>query len=41
MRERVVYLARGIAKALQWDVEKGAEWDRTGAVYSVNTVCGY
>jgi len=39
VRERVDLLARGLAKELGWQPNKGTEWDKVIGVFSVNTVC--
>ncbi|KNG82891.1 AMP dependent CoA ligase [Aspergillus nomiae NRRL 13137] len=36
--ERVDYLARALAKEFNWTPNKGTEWDKTVAVFSVNTI---
>lgn len=36
--ERVDYLARGLAKELNWGVNEGTEWDKVLGIFSVNTV---
>jgi acyl-CoA synthetase (AMP-forming)/AMP-acid ligase II len=38
VRERVEHLARGLAKELGFQPNKGSEWDKVIAVFSVNTV---
>ena len=38
VKERVDYLARGLAKEFGWHPNKGSEWDKVIAVFSVNTV---
>jgi len=38
VRERVDFLARGLAKELGWQPNQGTEWDKVIAVFSVNTV---
>ncbi|CAI6302927.1 unnamed protein product [Periconia digitata] len=38
VRERVDYLARGLAKELGWSPNSGSEWDKTIGVFSVNTL---
>ncbi|KAL7770438.1 hypothetical protein CFE70_000372 [Pyrenophora teres f. teres 0-1] len=38
VNERVDYLARGLAKELGFDPNKGSEWDKVIAVFSVNTI---
>ncbi|RMZ73624.1 phenylacetyl- ligase [Pyrenophora seminiperda CCB06] len=38
VQERVDYLARGLAKELDFDPNKGTEWDKVIAVFSVNTI---
>lgn len=38
VRERVDYLARGLSKELGFDPNKGSEWDKVIAVFSLNTV---
>ncbi|KAF2015659.1 acetyl-CoA synthetase-like protein [Aaosphaeria arxii CBS 175.79] len=38
VKERVDYLARGLAKELGWEPNKGSEWDKVIAVFSVNTL---
>jgi hypothetical protein len=38
VKERVDYLARGLAKELGISSNKGTEWDKVIAVFSVNTV---
>ena len=40
VKERVDYLARGLAKELGWQPNAGSEWDKVIAVFSVNTVRG-
>lgn len=38
VKERVEYLARGLAKEMGWAPNQGSEWDKVVAVFSVNTV---
>lgn len=38
IKERVDYLARGLAKELGFRPNEGSEWDKVIAVFSVNTV---
>ena len=38
VKERVDFLARGLAKELGWRPNQGTEWDKVIAVFSVNTV---
>jgi len=38
VKERVDYLARGLAKELGFHPNKGSEWDKVIAVFSVNTL---
>jgi hypothetical protein len=38
VKDRVDFLARGLAKELGFDPNKGSEWDKVIAVFSVNTV---
>ncbi|KAF2636326.1 acetyl-CoA synthetase-like protein [Massarina eburnea CBS 473.64] len=38
VRDRVDYLARGLAKELGWQSNKGTEWDKIVGVFSVNTL---
>lgn len=38
VKERVDYLARGLAKELGWSPNGGTEWDKVVGVFSVNTV---
>lgn len=38
VKERVDWLARGLAKELGFEPNKGTEWDKVIAVFSVNTV---
>jgi len=38
VKERVEYLARGLADALGWKVNEGSEWDKVVGVFSANTV---
>lgn len=38
VKQRVDYLARGLAKELGFEVNKGSEWDKVIAVFSLNTV---
>lgn len=38
VKERVDYLARGLAKELGWQANKGSEWDKVIGVFSVNTL---
>jgi hypothetical protein len=40
VKDRVDYLARGLAKELGWQPNVGTEWDKVIAVFSVNTVSG-
>lgn len=40
VKERVDWLARGLAKELGFKPNEGTEWDKVIAVFSVNTVCG-
>ncbi|KAF5545578.1 phenylacetyl ligase [Fusarium napiforme] len=37
-RERVDYMARAIAKRLDWTVANGTEWDKVACVFSWNTI---
>jgi len=36
--KRVNWLARGLAKELGWESNKGSEWDKVIGVFSLNTV---
>ena len=38
VRDRVEKLARGLANDLSWHPNKGTEWDKVVAVFSLNTV---
>lgn len=38
--DRVDYLARGLSNELNWAPNQGSEWDKTLAVFTLNTVCG-
>ncbi|KAF2200774.1 acetyl-CoA synthetase-like protein [Delitschia confertaspora ATCC 74209] len=38
VKERIDYLARGLAKEFGWHPNKGSEWDKVIAVFSVNTL---
>lgn len=38
VKERVDYLARGLAKELGWQPNKGSEWDKVIGVFSLNTL---
>jgi len=38
VKERVEYLARGLAKELGFEPNKGSEWDKVIAVFALNTV---
>lgn len=38
-KDRVEFLARGLAKELGWEPNQGNEWDKVVALFSVNTVC--
>ncbi|KAJ4352049.1 uncharacterized protein N0V89_007395 [Didymosphaeria variabile] len=38
VKERVDYLARGLAKELGWRPNEGTEWDKVIGVYSLNTL---
>ncbi|RBR15334.1 hypothetical protein FVER53590_26530 [Fusarium verticillioides] len=38
VRERVDYMARAIAKRLDWGVANGTEWDKVACVFSWNTI---
>lgn len=40
VRERIDYLARALAKEFGWHPNKGSEWDKVVAVFSLNTVSG-
>lgn len=40
VKDRVDYLARGLAKELEWQPNVGSEWDKVIAVFSLNTVRG-
>lgn len=35
---RVDYLARALARELGWEPNKGSEWDKVVAIFSLNTV---
>ncbi|KAL2221098.1 4-coumarate-CoA ligase [Thermoascus aurantiacus ATCC 26904] len=35
---RVDYLARGLARDLGWEPNKGSEWDKVVAIFSLNTI---
>lgn len=37
--DRVDYLSRALAKEFGWQPNKGTEWDKILAIFSVNTVC--
>lgn len=36
--DRVDHIARGLAKEFSWTPNQGSEWDKTVAVFSLNTV---
>ncbi|KAI9743963.1 MAG: hypothetical protein M1818_002697 [Claussenomyces sp. TS43310] len=38
VRKRVDYLARGLAKDLNWHPNEGSEWDKVVAIFSANTI---
>ncbi|KAF2834921.1 phenylacetyl-CoA ligase-like protein [Patellaria atrata CBS 101060] len=38
VKDRVEYLARGLAKEFDWDPNKGTEWDKAVGVFSLNTI---
>ncbi|KAL2817124.1 hypothetical protein BJX63DRAFT_117111 [Aspergillus granulosus] len=38
VKERVEYLSRALAKELNWEANRGTEWDKTLAVFSLNTI---
>jgi hypothetical protein len=38
VKERVEYLKRALAKELNWEANRGTEWDKALAVFSLNTV---
>ncbi|KAL2856373.1 hypothetical protein BJX68DRAFT_253496 [Aspergillus pseudodeflectus] len=38
VKERVEYLTRALAKELNWEANRGTEWDKTLAVFSLNTI---
>lgn len=38
VKERVDYLARGLAKELGWQPNQGSEWDKVVGVFSANTL---
>ena len=38
VKDRVEYLARGLADELGWQVNSGTEWDKVVGVFSANTV---
>lgn len=40
VKERVDYLARGLAQELGFHPNKGTEWEKAIAVFSLNTVSG-
>lgn len=40
VKERVDFLARGLAKELGFQPNQGSEWDKVIGVFSVNTVSG-
>lgn len=40
-RERLDYLARGLAKEFGWQPNKGIEWDKVAGLFSVNTVSSF
>jgi hypothetical protein len=39
VKERVEFLARGLADELGWSPNDGTEWDKVIGVFSANTVC--
>jgi ribosome assembly protein SQT1 len=41
VRERVDKLARALSKELDWQVNRGTEWDKVAGVFSINTVRKY
>ena len=38
MKKRVDFLARGLAKDLDWSSNKGSEWDKVITIFAYNTV---
>ncbi|KAI9374605.1 hypothetical protein BJX61DRAFT_532245 [Aspergillus egyptiacus] len=38
VKDRVEYLSRALAKELNWASNRGSEWDKTLAVFSLNTI---
>jgi len=38
LRQRVEWLAGGLARKLGWSVNEGSPWDKVVAIYSLNTV---
>ena len=38
MVSRVESLARGLAKELGWEPNKGTEWDKVAGIFALNTV---
>lgn len=40
-KQRVEYLARGIAQETGWKPDQGTEWDKVVGLFSVNTVSSY
>lgn len=38
VKERVDYMSRALAKLLDWEPNRGSEWDKTLVIFSLNTV---
>ncbi|KAL4920704.1 hypothetical protein BDW62DRAFT_176072 [Aspergillus aurantiobrunneus] len=38
VKDRVEYLSRALAQLLNWEPNRGSEWDKTLAVFSLNTI---
>ncbi|KAL4738401.1 hypothetical protein BDV11DRAFT_215974 [Aspergillus similis] len=38
VKDRVEYMSRGLAKLLNWEPNRGSEWDKTLVIFSLNTI---
>ena len=39
VKDRVDWLARALSNKLDWNPNRGSEWDKVAGIFSVNTVC--
>jgi hypothetical protein len=38
-RDQVNFLARALARELEWNINEGSEYDKVACVFALNTVC--